>query len=413
MKKLLKQEWKSYGAAVLLLGIILISYGFFEERWSFDVLAPNEFSRCVPMLLQRACNVHMGNIIITVIAYCIFKLYKYQVERKRCGREFLASLPVKKRTAELFYLVMDCMFVILSNGIYWIVDYLCTRKMLLLCRIEIPMVVKSMVPQFIVTVAYLLLLLAASHMVESLIVNGIWKIFGAVVALFLLFGVVCMGTESVCTEVGIYDYIFDFMLVGEREDIYGSNYDDYEWEEQHWIVYQIYEEKDRKGEEVKLKDLYNGREGGPEIYYDGRPIKEAFYDMAEGKFGEDFGEGRTSSEMAYITADEWIEFDCGIKNMEKAGRFPEPAVTGGNLLVAFILFALAVWAAGIKEASSQIFYFSFVKYVYALLLCITVWYMGIPGAEALWHKALVFIGGVCIAALFVYWMTPERKIRLK
>jgi len=413
MKKLLKQEWKSYGAAVLMLSIFLIGYGFYSERWSLDVLEPYDFSWHVPMLLQCACNVHMENIIITVIAYCIFKLYKYQVERKRCGREFLASLPVKKRTAELFYLVMDCMFVILSNGIYWIVDYLCTRKMLLLSRIEIPMVLKSMVPQFIVTVVYLLLLLAASHMVESLVVNGIWKIFGAVAALFLLFGVVCMGTELVCAEVGVYDYIYYFMLIGDRGNIYGSTYDDYEFEEQSGIVYQIYEEKSRKGEEVKLEDLYNGREGGPEIYYDGKPIKEAFYDMAEGKFGKNFEGSRTSSELAYITADEWIEFDCGIKNMEKAGRFPESAVTGGNLLVAVILFALAVWAAGKREASSQIFYFSFVKYMYALLLCITVWYMGMPGAEVLWHKALVLIGGVCIAVLFVYWMTPERKIRLK
>lgn len=419
MKKLFKYEWKFYGGAVLLVILIFAGCNFTTNGWNYYEYNFYQFSYDVPYILRSACNVNTENIIITAIAYCILKLYKYWTERNSYGREFLATLPIKKRTVEIFYLLADCVFVLLPNIVYWIISFVYVNSRIAAYHIEVPWLFTAMIPVLIMTAAYLLMLLAASHFVESLIVNGIWKIFGAAAATFMLSGILIMGTSVLSVEKEtnaiINDYVWDFLLIDERTEMYISDYDEkkeQEFFEKYENVYAVTHDTDSQNADMELEDLYNGEYGTDvEIYYDGEPVVKVFYEMAEGKFLDDSEKAYyTKADMLRIAACTWMDFDWNMEGFKKYEEIPE--VVWGNFLLAVILFVLAILLAGKKEAASQIFYFSFVKYMYALLFGITIFYMGIVGAEALWHKALVILSGVCTAVLCVRWMTPEYSARL-
>lgn len=421
MKKLLKYEWKFYGGAVLLVIFVLTGYNFRVNEWNFYEYNFYQFSYDVTYILRSACHVNTENIIITAIAYCILKLYKYWIERNSYGREFLATLPIKKRTVELFYLLADCVFVLLPNIVYWIISFVYANNMIAAYHIEVPWLFTAMLSVLIITAAYLLMLLAAFHFVESLIVNGIWKIFGAVAAIFMLSGILIMGASVLSEERDTYakisDYVWDFLLINERADMYRSDYDEkreQEFFEKYDNIYAVTNDTNSQNADMELEDLYNGEYGtDAEIYYDGEPIDKVFYEMAEGKFLDDSEKAYyTKADMLRMAAWTWMEFDWNMEGFEKYEEIPEPEVVWGNFLLAVILFVLAILLAGKKEAASQIFYFSFVKYMYALLFGITIFYIGIVGAEALWHKALVILSSVCTAVLCVRWMTPEYSARL-
>lgn len=417
MKKLLKHEWKCYGGAILLVVLVMVGYNLGTTGWRYylDLDAVTTFlSYELPYALRSACYVNTENIIITVIAYCIFKLYRYQTERNSYGREFLATLPLKKRTVEIFYLCADCAFVLLPNIVYWIGKFVYIRRLVAQYHIEIPWLFAATFPVIIVTAAYLLMLLAASHFVESLIVNGTWKIFGAAAMLIMLSGILIMVEETVADTS---DYIWSLVMINERTQIYDPPYDVYdassvEYAEKWDDIWNIYEDiKDSQDVDIRLEDLYNGEHGiDAKIYYDGEPVGEAFYKMAEGQLPHPaMRDGYSTGQFVCDVALEWLHFDEEMRGFEHYGRIPEPEVVWGNFLLAVMLFVLAILLASEKEAASQIFYFSFVKYVYALLIGITICYIGMMAAEDLWRAVLVIISSVCAAVLCVHWMTPERK----
>ncbi|MDE6434134.1 MAG: hypothetical protein K2L07_07875 [Lachnospiraceae bacterium] len=419
MKKLLKHEWKCYGSAILLVVLVMIGYHLGTGYYFFypDCNITTFLSYELPYDLRSACYVDIDNIIITVVAYCIFKLYRYQAERNSYGREFLATLPLKKRTVEIFYLCADCVFVLLPNIVYWIGSFIYTKWLFAQFHIEIPWLFTAMLPVIIVTAAYLLMLLAASHFVESLIVNGIWKIFGAAAMLIMLSGILIMVGETV-TEQNVEDisgYIWALLMIDERASIYGYDYEapaPAGYEEKWDDVWKVYEDiKDSQDADIRLEDLYNGEYGmDVKIYYDGGPVDEAFYKMAEGQLPypamrDDSSTGRRVCDVAL----DWLHFDYQMRSFEHYGRIPEPEVVWGNFLLAVMLLAFAILLADKKEAASQIFYFPFVKYVYAVLIGITICWMGMMAAESLWHAVLIIISSVFAAVLCVHWMTPEHK----
>lgn len=410
MKKLLKHEWKSYGSAVLLIMLVMLIYDFYD----FGLIMVDNFSEeefmigigyVISDVLGSVCNVNTTNIIITVAAYCIFKLYKYQTERNSYGREFLATLPLTKRKTQVFYWLADYALVLLPNFVYWLGCFIYAKIWFAHYHVEIPWLFEAVYPGMIVVAAYLLMLLAASHLVESLIVNGTWKIFGSIAMLGLLSGILIMAEDT----LGDNDYFWAFVSIDNRSSVYDVLY--YGQDEEYTKKYdEIYDLIDSQDADLALEDLYNGEYGiSAEIYYDGEPLSEIFYKMAEGKFaGQDPGD-LSKNQFVRNAALDWLTVDAAMSEFRQYGKIPEPEVVWGNLLVAVMLFVWEILLAGKKEASSQIFYFSFVKYIYAVLIAAMTCYLGIAVADSLWHIVLIVLSSICIAVLCVRWMTPEYK----
>ncbi|MCM1178869.1 MAG: hypothetical protein NC347_01335 [Clostridium sp.] len=415
MKKLLKHEWKSYGSAALLIILVMLIYDFnliwVDYLGMVDHLSEEEFIVCIGYLISdvlgSVCNVNTTNIIITVAAYCIFKLYKYQTERNSYGREFLATLPLTKRKTQIFYWLADYALVLLPNFVYWLGCFLYAKIWFAHYHVEIPWLFEAVYPGMIVVAAYLLMLLAASHLVESLIVNGTWKIFGSIAMLGLLSGILIMAEDTLGGN-----YFWAFVSIDNR-----SSYDDvlyYGEDEEYTKKYdEIYDLTDSQDADLALEDLYNGEYGiSAGIYYDGEPLTDVFYKMAEGKFaGQDPG-ALSKNQFVRNAALDWLNVDAALSEYRQYGKIPMPEVVWGNFLVAVMLLVWEILLAGKKEASSQIFYFSFVKYIYAVLIAAMICCLGIGVLEvgdSLWHIALIVLSSICIAVLCVRWMTPECK----
>ena len=418
MKKLFKQEWKFYLVASLLLGVVLIGYNLFEG-YLFYYWRMTDIAWEIPGLMKEMCCVPMANIWITAAAYIIIKFYRYWRERNGYGREFLVMLPIKTREREIFYILADVGFISIPNIVYWILVWRYGVSVLSDADIEIPWLLSAILPLVVVEIAYLLMLFAVSRFIESLIVNGVWKIIGAIAAVALLFGSLYMS-EDIFSVGGkteeIYYFLQDFVSLDGR-NFYGNGNRDYESE---WEEYTRYMEeigsKFFASEEInKVTDLYNGEwSSGLEVLYNGEPIEKTFL-MVEAKGTEEAEKSEYQMKLRQAAFD-WASYDFEMKQFGEYGTIPESYIVWANLVFSLFLIILTVYLAGKREYSKSMFYFNFAKYIFAVLIgCIVIavgFAVGEGNGQTIWQRLLIVFSAICLAGLCSYYLTPEHNAKL-
>lgn len=403
MKKLLKHEWKFYGSITFLLTVILIGWQWGSSGgeyypWGMYEFEIEDLFYFVPDMLMSMYYIEVGNIVITVAAYYLLKLYQYWTERNSYGRDFLAALPVRKKEAACFYLFADALFILVPNILFILVKYVRIKTMLANSHVTIPWLFDA-VPSMILTIAaYLLMLLAVSRFIEFLIVNGVWKIFGSVAV-----GVMCM-ISLLGLEVGE-----DFIFIDQRENVMLC------WSEEDYKEYdRKYNEIYDRGydvEGVELKDLYNGEYGiGLEVYYEEQPIEEAIcrlevYYRENGRWSMD----EFKSKSAYLAAINWMDYDIRMREARNYGRIPDMPLVLGNLALAVALIVLIIWLAGRRAASETLLYFRFAKYIFAVLSGLTVFCVGMFLDMEIWQKGVLVLAALGAFVLCVNWLTPREE----
>lgn len=417
MKKLLKQEWKFYIGAILLLSAILIGYtwlegGVFSFRWE-------NVAYDIPRLLRDICYIPMENIEISMVAYFIIRFYKYWTERKSCGREFLVTLPIKARTREIFYILADGAFVLVPNIIYSIVVYGYGFCSLSEMDVEIPWLLSAILPLAVVDIIYLLMLFAVARFIESLIVNGVWKIIGVIIAAALFFFSFSLAEDifslSKPTEA-IYSFLMDYIYVDgrsyygacvseEEQDELISEYEKYER-----CIERIASKQVENDQQMKVTDWYNGEwSSGLTVLYKGKPIEQTFIERSSASEGE-----------AYImevqqAAIDWVIYDFEMSNFGESGEIPKANAVYANLGFAILMLFLTVFLAGKRDYSKAMFYFSFVKYIFVVLIgfMIVAFGFGIGESEeqAIWQRILIVLSAICSAGLCSYYLTPDHSLR--
>ena len=277
MKKLFKKEWKFYGAAIVLITLVLIGYDIApEEVWYSDEVAPYELSWWIPSMIR---GVYCGDttiIVIIAIAYVLIKCHHYWNERNSYGRDFKLTLPVKKRAMEGFYLLADMTLVMLPCVLYRVWQYTVAVSDMEKLHVEIPWLWSAMLPLLLADLAYLFMLLAVFRFLEGLIVNGVWKVAGAaaVIALFLL-GMLLVESvfpnEEDLTDI-VSEFTWDFCMPEDRYT--GTGIDTWEiWENaEQELLDKIYNSRE-EDVSIQFEQLYNG-EMSPnlEVLYNEKPL---------------------------------------------------------------------------------------------------------------------------------------------
>lgn len=418
MKKLFKQEWKFYISAILLLSMILIGSGWYmRELFSF-FWTVDDFVCEIPWFLSTICYVPIENVWITVAGYVVFKFYKYWTERNRSGREFLVTIPVKKRTRELFYILADGALVLVPNIIYaaavWWYGILSLSKL----DVEIPWMLSALLPMVVVEISYLLMLFAVSRFIESLIVNGVWKTIGALVAVILLFCSLYMSEDifSVGDKTeDIYYFMYDFAYLDGR-NYYEDNLEmQANWKEYDKYIEKITSKYNTEDEMTKVTDLYNGQmSSGLEVLYKGKPIEETFLDIRPEGDGE---EEKDRYQMdALQSAYDWLSYDSEMRAFEDYGVIPKAESVWANLGVSIFLIILTIYLAGKKDYSRSMFFFGFAKYIFAVLVGCFVLVFGFALGEnmgqTILQKIMIVFSAICLSGISVYYLTPEHNSKL-
>lgn len=399
MKKLLKHEWKFYGGIILLLTVILIGWHWElgrEYTWRLSELKTEDIFNYVPDMLRSMYYIEAGNIVITVAAYCLLKLYQYQTEKSSYGRDVLATLPVRKTERVWFYLLADAVFVLLPNIAYILIKYVCMKTMLADYQIAVPWLSDAVLPMILATSAYLLMLLSVSRFIESLIVNGVWKIFGSVVV-----GIMCIFCLS-CLELDDA-----FIFIGHRGNIIDYyDYWDAGYSQKYWEMQNRAFDVDHV-DDIEIADLYHGEDGiGLEVYYKGEPIENTVYSL------EAYYRDNHFQNPAYYAAGGWLSYDWEMRAFVNYGKIPDAELVKGNLALAAVLLLLTACLAGRREESETILYFRFAKYLFAFLVSLTVCCMALQLDMAVWQMGMTVFAAVGMFVLCVNWLTPRQERRL-
>lgn len=399
MKKLLKHEWKFYGSITLLLTVILIGWqwglrGGEYYPWGLYEFEIEDVFYFVPDMLKSMYYIEVGNIVITVAAYCLLKLYQYWTEKSSYGRDFLAALPVRKTERACFYLLADVVFILLPNIAYILIRYVRMKAMLADYQIMVPWLFDAVLPMILAISAYLLMLFAVSRFIESLIVNGVWKIFGSVaVGMMCIICLLCLGIGDT------------FILIGCRGNIM-YRYDNWgtEFNQKYKEIY----DRGFNVDDVELTDLYHGEYGsGLEVYYEGEPIEDAFYSL-EAYYRDNNWRGFQENPVYYVAL-QWLDYDREMRELVDYGKIPDEELVQGNLALAAVLLLLAGCLAGRREGSETILYFRFAKYLFAFLVSLTVCCMALQLDMAIWQMGMTVFAAIAAFLLCVNRLTPREE----
>lgn len=393
MKKLLRHEWKFYAGITLLLTVILIGWHFGADDYFNEYMVEiDSMLFIIPSMVRGMCDIETANIVITVIAYYLLKLYQYWTERNSYGRDFLVALPVRKKEAACFYLLADALFILVPNIVFILVKYVRIKTTLTNGHVTVPWLFDAVPSMILTTAAYLLMLLAVSRFIEFLIVNGVWKIFGSVAV-----GAMCM-ISLLGLEAGEA-----FIFIDQRENMMMR------WTEEDYVEYdRKYNEIYDRGydvEGVELKDLYNGEYGiGLEVYYEEQPIEEAIC-----RLEAYYRENERKSTPAYLVAINWMDYDIQMREAGNYGKIPDMPLVLGNLALAAALIVLTIWLSGRQAASETLLYFGFAKYIFAVLSGLTVFCGGMFLEMEIWQKGLLVLAALGAFLLCVNWLTPREE----
>lgn len=77
------------------------------------------------------------------------------------------------------------------------------------------------------------------------------------------------------------------------------------------------------------------------------------------------------------------------------------------LLTGIVLLSISVILSEKRDNSKNGFYFEFEKYMFALMISVSVFFMAQPYVVALWHRVLIFAACIIMFVLIVYFMTPK------
>lgn len=416
MKKLLKKEWKFYGAAIVFITLVMIGYNFWEEEIGYSYEAvPYELSVFIPFVLNKVCLRNTANIVIIAIAYVVIKCCYYWNERNSYGRDFKLTIPVKERVVEGFYLLADMVLVMIPVKLYGIWKYLVTVSDLEKLNVEIPWLWSAIFPLLLKDIAYLFMLLAVFRFFEGLIVNGVWKVAGAALVVALLLEGLSMAEVTFpkaeyLSEVS--KFAKDFLL--PDDGVYFSQMEEDDWEK--WE--KVKEELDAKlsdlskeNENIELEQLYNGEMSpGLEVLYNGKPMEDSFYTFVKERYKNREKEENNSNELVGEVAYDWMFYDYEMQCFANYKEILNAEIVWGNLGLGIAMCLLTLWLAGKREASESIFYFGFVKYMYGLLCGSAVLFVGLATSIFLWHRILIIIVAVCTVLICIYWMTPKECI---
>lgn len=416
MKKLFKKEWKFYTTAIVLITLVMIGYNFWEEEiwYSYEAI-PYELSVFIPFVLNKVCLRNTANIVIIAIAYVVIKCCYYWNERNSYGRDFKLTIPVKERVVEGFYLLADMALVMLPVVLYRSGQCLVAVSELKKYHVEIPWLWSAMFPFLLKDIAYLFMLLAVFRLLEGLIVNGVWKVAGAAVAIALFLAGLCMAgyvfpKEEYLSEIS--DFAVDFLLPDDEYSYVEIDINNWEkWENAENELIDKISDLRGKNENIELEQLYNG-EMSPdlEVLYNGKPIEDSFYSIVEESCKEWGTEENDSNEIASQTAFEWMRYDFEMQEFACYKKVPDAESIWGYLGMTAAMCILTLWLAGKRDASKSIFYFDFVKYMYGLLCGSVVLFVGLATSIFLWHRILIIIVAVCTVLICIYWMTPKECI---
>lgn len=279
-------------------------------------------------------------------------------ERSTEQREFLVTLPVKKRDRELVRILMDIVLVFSTIIICAVISYFCLNNIYARENMHIPWLAGSVYGVAITTICYMTVLIGILHLIEALVVRGDMKII-VVIA--------CLVMVHLCVK-----NLFNLAEYDDRSilhDIYGY---------------------------VNLCTVggcYYNPDNRETIYYDGiwdhKPMDVAV--QYNGETGFTLG-----------NCEIWRLVDFGNIN-----SYIWYALS--YLLIGAALILLSIYLVKRQELSKSGFYFHGGITLIGLLIGITFFCYGILFSPSVWNSVLIVISSVIIFAGFVYIV--DRKCR--
>lgn len=365
MKKLWKYEWSFYGVLLLVFVLIIllklnnglfywgseIDYMDLFDVW-IDEIRMDEFESIISQTIYFGLSNLIEYLVFTMI---VIKIGCNLAEASRSGREFLEQLPVNKKSRQGFRYIMNLLFMAIVIIISMFCLYFQVKKSLAVIDIRIDWLGKALVGLAITLFAYLIMIYGFLTLIENVIVTGFGKIVGIIAGLAIF--------------NNYMNYIYSKATQGKQlfEKIYG------------------FFSLDTAGGQYIVRDSSEGS-----TYWD------------------------------WYTNSETVKYFCNDKICEVSSRntlarflnFSKPDIMIGQILCYLLLASILLGTAYIlgkkQEVSKQGFYFVAAKYMVAIIIGITFCMMCIHSFPYIWYKCVVIVASVCVAALFSYWMTPDR-----
>lgn len=370
MKKWFKALYKIYLIAFVLILVCMVlrmigelglsnkdtwveSFRFFKESvkrypeydaFSFAYIAVWNVNSLLGLFFTRFKLILLIGLII-VHAVVIWG------ERSAEQREFLVTLPVKKRDREIVRIFMDIALIFSTIIICTVISYFCLSNIYAKENIRIPWLAGSVCGVAVTTICYMIVLIGILHLIEALVVRGDMKVI-VVIA--------CLVMVHLCVS-----NLFDLVKYDDKSilhDIYGY---------------------------VNLCTVggcYYNEDNREAIYYDGiwdhKPMDVAV--QYNGETGFTFG-------------------DCEIWRLVDFGNISSYVWYAlSYLLIGAALILLSIYLVKRQELSKSGFYFHGGITLIGLLVGITFFCYGILFSPSVWNSVLIVISSIIIFVGFVY-----------
>lgn len=385
MKKLWRQEWKYYllflAAALVWLCAGNHVWDLFVDPLSIGILinTPEPFN--IIGFVGGDLDFRVGDVCVAgllgmsvclpvLVVLLVGKGFIFGLEKNSYGRDFLQTLPVKRKERICFHLLMDSLLVLLSLTIYGLIFYFKMKGFLAQAEISLPWLGRSVFGMIATDISYLWFLLGVINLLEVLFVNGRTRLAGVIA---------CMGMSAYVvswlfdhnTARPFYQKLFGFIF----QKLPGGRF---------------YSPELAKNLNYYLPGNWVHKMLTPEIIYQGKPLEY----MAEYVY-----EGRTA---LVDTANLSILFD-----FSRWSSFGWYALA--YLVLGAVFAVLAVRLYQKQDLSREGIYFSFVKYMLSLMVSITIFLVLYVNPEMPVHTVLSAATAVIVFLLMVFGFSKKEQ----
>lgn len=386
MNKLWKHEWKYHVFFMVAVPVILVLYSD-VRGWLQNVEELMQWSEADEIIFVE--NVQWHNITLFMDVMCsdvtmaflskiiwillggllVKKSMIYWIEKNASGREFVQSLPVRKKERVKFHLLMDVLLAFVSVVVY--VCYECTvvSSGLELYQIEIPWLGSAYIGMTLVSVSFIWMLLGWLYLMESVWVSGSMKLLSFLGSLLMIF-IVLRNMFHQLDESKIMQTIYGFFA---RESVAGSYYsleigNPYSTGFQHqWVHDPLNIPLLHKGEQIMFETIR-------------------------------------------ITGEGW-QYEEGF--LSRIYDFTHPTTyiyhVIGYLLIGILLVVFVHWLSEKQDLSKGAYYFDFGRYLLSGMVAVTFYAMISTAQSYVWQVVVNIVASILVFIILMYLLNQDRK----